>query len=108
MPNPGYLKNYRPVLYYFRDAYGLSVNEIEFLFHVYDMKYFNYSYIIGNFRASDRFASKKVPRLNKLGYLFVYLDKTHNRERRFAISQKGKLLVSRFYRVLEGKEIVYR
>ena len=46
MPNPGYLKNYRPVLYYFRDAYGLSVNEIEFLFHVYDMTYFNYTYVV--------------------------------------------------------------
>lgn len=108
MPNPGYLKNYRPVLYYFRDCYDLTVGEIEFLLHVYDMEYFNYSYIVGHFRSSERFAHKGIPQLVRKGYIYVYKGNWINMEKKFAISQKGKLMVSRFYRVLEGKEIVYR
>jgi len=40
------------------------------------------------------------------GYISIYLEKAHGRARKYMISQKGRLLVSRFYRVLNDKEII--
>ena len=38
------------------------------------------------------------------GYISIYLEKAHGRARKYMISQRGKLLVTRFYGILEQKE----
>ena len=38
--------------------------------------------------------------MNK-GYVTIYLEKAHNRARRYMISQRGKILVTKFYRELK-------
>jgi hypothetical protein len=35
------------------------------------------------------------------GYVKIYLEKAHNRARRYMISQRGKILVTKFYRELK-------
>ena len=100
---PNYLKNYRIVLYYFRDCYNLKISQIEFLFFVYDLKYFTYCYVSDNYRSSRTFVDHTLPDLFKKGYIAVYQERAHNRARKYKISQTGKLLVSRFYRILEDK-----
>ena len=104
MDKPNYLKNYSPILFYFRDAYNLKVSDIEFLFFVYDLKYFTYSYVEKNYRSSRTFVDKNIPVIYSKGYLSIYQEKAKYRARKYAISQKGKLLVSRFYRLLENKD----
>ena len=38
--------------------------------------------------------------MNK-GYVTIYLEKAHNRARRYMISQRGKILVTKFYKKLK-------
>lgn len=106
MDKPNYLKYYRPTLYYFRDNYNLKVSDIEFLFFVYDLKYFTYVYVTENYRSSREFVDRNVPSLYRKGYLAIYQQSGMNRIRKYMISQRGKLLVSKFYRILNNKEIV--
>ena len=104
MQENNYLKYYRDTLYFFRDNYNLKISDIEFLFFVYDLKYFTYSYVEKNYRSSRTFVDKNIPVIYSKGYLSIYQEKAKYRARKYAISQKGKLLVSRFYRLLENKD----
>ena len=106
MEKSNYLKNYRPTLYFFRDRYGLKVSEIEFLFFVYDLKYFTYMYVNDNYRSSRSFVDRNIPKIKDKGFIYIYQEQYMRRVRKYCISQKGKMLVSRFYRILEGKELI--
>jgi|TARA_R100001015_G_C4630478_1_gene192120 DNA-binding MarR family transcriptional regulator len=100
-----YLKNYRNILFDFRDSYGLKVSDIEFLFFVYDMEKFTTKHISVEYRCSNSFVTRNLPELLKKGYIKIYLERAHGRSRKYMISQNGKLLVTRFYRLL--KETTY-
>ncbi len=101
MDRDNYLKHYRNVLFNFRDKYSLKVSDIEFLFFVYDSECFTGSTIANYYRCSNSFITRNLPELMKKGYITIYLEKAHNRARRYMISQKGKILVTKFYRALK-------
>ena len=104
MSQDNYLKHYRPTLYYFRDNYELKTSDIEFLFFVYDMESFTCMDIMVEYRSSNSFITRNIPELLNKGYIKIYLERAHNRARRYMISQRGKLLVTRFYGILKEKE----
>ena len=103
---PNYLKHYRGTLYTFRDRYNLKVSDIEFLFFIYDLESWNRTYVKKNYKSSLTFITRNIPDLMGKGYISIYLEKAHGRARKYMISQRGRLLVSRFYRVLNDKEII--
>lgn len=105
MGKDNYLKYYRNVLFEFRDKYNLKVSDIEFLFFVYDMRYFTGFTIAKDYRCSNSFITRNLPILLSKGYVVIYLEKAHNRARRYMISQRGKILVNKFYKTL--KETFY-
>ena len=101
MDRESYLKHYRNVLFDFRDKYNLKVSDIEFLFFVYDSKYFTGLTIAKDYKCSNSFITRNLPKLMNKGYVTIYLEKAHNRARRYMISQRGKILVTKFYRALK-------
>ena len=82
---PNYLKNYRIVLYYFRDCYDLKISQIEFLFFVYDLKYFTYCYVSDNYRSSRTFVDHTLPDLFKKGYIDMVIHRKKMKEELFKI-----------------------
>ena len=105
MDRDNYLKHYRNVLFDFRDKYNLKISDIEFLFFVYDMRYFTGLTIAKDYRCSNSFITRNLPVLLSKGYVAIYLEKAHNRDRIYMISQRGKILVTKFYKSL--KESIY-
>ena len=99
-----YLKYYRDTLFYFRDSYNLKVSDIEFLFFVYDLKYFNGTFVKHNYKCSLTFLTRNMPELKRKGYLAIYQERSRDRVRKYMISHRGKLLVTRFYKILEQEE----
>ena len=61
------------------------------------------SNIIRDYRSSNSFVTRNIPELLNKGYIAIYLERAHNRARKYMISQNGKLLVTRFYRILKEK-----
>ena len=104
MQENNYLKYYRDTLYFFGDNYNLKVSDIEFLFFVYDLKYFTGGYIANNYPCSRTFLVYNMPNLKNKGYIAIYQERAQKRARKYMISQRGKLLVTRFYKILEKKE----
>lgn len=109
MDRDNYLKHYRNVLFDFRDKYSLKVSDMEFLFFVYDMRYFTGLTIAKDYRCSNSFITRNLPVLLSKGYVTIYLEKAHNRARRYMISQRGKIVVTKFYNKLkEYKYAIYK
>ncbi len=104
MSRDNYLKYYRVILFNFRDSYELKTSDIEFLFFVYDMESFTCMDIMVEYRSSNSFITRNIPELLNKGYIKIYLERAHNRARKYMISQQGKLLVTRFYRLLKESE----
>tara|TARA_R100000900_G_scaffold106434_1_gene82593 strand:- start:487 stop:696 length:210 start_codon:yes stop_codon:yes gene_type:complete len=63
-------------------------------------------YINDNYRSSRNFVDRSIPKIKDKGYIYIYQEQYMRRVRKYCISQKGKMLVSRFYRILEGKELI--
>jgi len=102
-----YLKNYRKILFDFRDSYKLKISDIEFLFFVYDIKSFTANDVVKNYKSSNSFITRNLPELLNKGYIKIYLERAHNRARKYMISQQGKLLVTRFYRLLKESNYAF-
>ena len=102
------------------ETYGLSARQILFLIHVYDLEFWTLDYISKSLGERRNQVGIKVlyPLLNK-DYVYKHFDKLtpsgtledhifreetkYNYRVRYALSQKGRLLVARFYNRLEGK-----
>ncbi len=115
-----YLKNYKKIMKEAVETYGLSARQILFLIHVYDLEFWTLDYISKSLRERRNQVGIKVlyPLLNK-EYVYKHFDKLtpsgtledhifreetkYNYRVRYALSQKGRLLVARFYNRLEGK-----
>ena len=82
MKENNYLKYYRDTLFYFRDNYSLKISDIEFLFFVYDLKYFTGTYIKNNYKCSMTFLTRNMPDLlKKIRGMFAFglLDEEKNK-----------------------------
>ena len=100
-----FLKNYRLVSRWATKNNNLNVADLELLFYLDPIQYFT----IDDFKTGTLFYSwdkERFYRLQQDGWI----DKTHfGRGRRgdhnkYKVSQKGKLLINRIYRILIGEE----
>jgi DNA-binding PadR family transcriptional regulator len=100
-----FLKNYRLVSRWATKNNNLNVADLELLFYLDPIQYFT----IEDFKTGTLFYSwdkERFYRLQQDGWI----DKTHfGRGRRgdhnkYKISQKGKLLINKIYRILVGQE----
>jgi uncharacterized membrane protein YdbT with pleckstrin-like domain len=102
------------------ETYGLSARQILFLIHVYDLEFWTLDYISKSLdERRNQVGIKVLYPLLKKEYVYKHFDKLtpsgtledhifreetkYNYRVRYALSQKGRLLVSRFYNRLEGK-----
>jgi len=104
MQENNYLKYYRDTLFYFRDNYSLKISDIEFLLFVCDLKYFTGTYVKNNYKCSMTFLTRNMPDLLKKGYLAIYQERARHRARKYMMSHRAKLMITRFYNILEQKE----
>jgi len=112
-----HLKNLRSVRTSFCESSGVSWSHLEFLLWCYDMEFFTISYASENYGVNhDNLANRIIYPLQREGYIYKHFDKLtpsqelddhlfreetkYNYRVRYAMSQKARLLVQRFYRSL--------
>tara|TARA_R100001198_G_C5242699_1_gene220375 strand:+ start:8761 stop:9153 length:393 start_codon:yes stop_codon:yes gene_type:complete len=113
-----YLKNYKKIMKEFVNTYDLSARQILFLIHAYDLEFWTIDYISKSLGERKNQVGIKVlyPLLRK-EYVYKHFDKLtpsntledhifrdetkYNYRIRYAITQRARLLVSRFYNLLE-------
>ena len=100
-----FLKNYRLVSRWATKNNNLNVADLELLFYLDPIQYFT----IEDFKTGTLFYSwdkERFYRLQQDGWI----DKTHfgkgrrGDHNKYKISQKGKLLINKIYRILVGQE----
>ena len=113
-----YLKNLRSVRMSFCDSNDISWSHVEFLLWCYDMEFFTIAYASENYGVNhDNLANRVIYPLQNDGYIYKHFDKLtpsqeledhlfreetkYNYRVRYAITQKARLLVQRFYRSLD-------
>ena len=115
------LKN---ITFLYMDAernFGLNSTDIEFLFFVYDLEFWTMDYVgKAMMRSKEQLRKKQLYKLKELGLVYKHFDKLSpsnaeqdmffreenkfNYRVRYALSQKGRLLVARLYRKMNGEE----
>jgi hypothetical protein len=116
-----YLKNWTIVMNDMLSRYELSDKEMRFMIFVYDLEFFTMDWISGEYQYEKRNVGRRLvyPLLSK-GYIYKHFDKLtpsdtredhlfrdetkYNYRVRYALSQNGRLVVSRFYRKMAGEE----
>jgi hypothetical protein len=117
--NNGYAKYLRLVLRDLSNNYDIKESELNFMIFVYDYEFFTLDHISkAYFYHKGKLGERIVfPLMNK-EYIYKYynrlsptkyeesiFDESQMRYRvRYALTQKARLLVQRFYRKLEGEE----
>src|SRR5210317_758370 len=116
-----YLKNWSIVMSDMLSRYDLSDKEMRFMLFVYDLEFFTMDWIAGEYKYEKRNIGRRlVYPLLKKGYIYKHFDKLtpstsredhlfrdetkYNYRVRYALSQNGRLVVSRFYRKMAGEE----
>ena len=101
--------------------YELSDKELRFMIFVYDLEFFTLDWIAVKYQYEKRNVGRRlVYPLMKKGYIYKHFDKLtpsdtmedhlfrdetkYNYRVRYALSQNGRLVVSRFYRKMAGEE----
>lgn len=112
-----YLKNLRSTLLDFQSKYDLFQKEMYFMLWAYDLEFFTLDYASSNYGMSKQhIADRIVYPLVKEGYIHKVFDKLtpsqtfedhlfrsetkFNYRVRYALTQKARLMVQRFYRSL--------
>lgn len=116
-----YLKNWSIVMSDMLSRYDLSDKEMRFMLFVYDLEFFTMDWIAGEYQYEKRNIGRRlVYPLLKKGYIYKHFDKLtpstvredhlfrnetkFNYRVRYALSQNGRLVVSKFYRKMSGEE----
>ena len=116
-----YLKNWSIVMSDMLSRYDLSDKEMRFMLFVYDLEFFTMDWIAGEYHYEKRNIGRRlVYPLLKKGYIYKHFDKLtpstvredhlfrnetkFNYRVRYALSQNGRLVVSKFYRKMSGEE----
>jgi hypothetical protein len=113
-----YLKNLKVIKNQYAKKLGMDFSKLEFLLWGYDLQFFTLDYASKDFETSKSNIGKRyVWPLVKAGYIYKHFDKLtpsdtyedhlfrdetkYNYRVRYAITQKARLLVQRFYNDLE-------
>jgi hypothetical protein len=116
-----YLKNWTIVMNDMISRYDLSDKELRFMIFVYDLEFFTLDWIAVKYQYEKRNVGRRlVYPLMKKGYIYKHFDKLtpsdtmedhlfrdetkFNYRVRYALSQNGRLVVSKFYRKMAGEE----
>ncbi len=116
-----YLKNWSIVMSDILSRYDSSDKEMRFMLFVYDLEFFTMDWIAGEYKYEKRNIGRRlVYPLLKKGYIYKHFDKLtpstvredhlfreenkYNYRVRYALSQNGRLVVSKFYRKMAGEE----
>jgi len=102
----GYLRLYRKALTATCAKHNITRTQLELMIFAYGIDYFTWEYVYKDFYASENIMTKRVPDLIKKGMLYIYANRIprYKLPRKLALSQKGKLIVARLYRMIEGDE----
>lgn len=112
------LKNLHRVRGEFCESSGVSFSHLEFLLWTYDLEFFTISYASKEYGVNhDNLANRTIYPLVKQGMIYKHFDKLtpsqemedhlfrdetkYNYRVRYALTQKGRLLVQRFYHSLD-------
>jgi len=124
MKNPdtisrSYLKYIRLVQRDMAGNYDVTESQMNFMIFAYDYEFFTLDRISNDYFTSKAQTAKKIVYpLQTSGYIYKYYDKLSpsgyeeamfyeskfNYRVRYALTQKARLLVQKFYRKLEGEE----
>jgi|TARA_R100001163_G_C5011774_1_gene157437 hypothetical protein len=113
-----YLKNLKVIKNKYAEKLGMDFSKLEFLLWGYDLQFFTLDYASKDFQTSKSNIGKRyVWPLVKAEYIYKHFDKLtpsdtyedhlfrdetkYNYRVRYAITQKARLLVQRFYNDLE-------
>lgn len=116
-----YLKYLNLVLRDMRSNYDVTEAELRFMLFVYDLEFFTIDYVAENYFYSKRKGWQRLIRpLEAKGYIYKHFnsagpgkemegymfreEKGNKYRKRYALSQTGRLLVSKVYRKMEGDE----
>ena len=117
--NKNYLKNLKVLKNKYAKKLGMDFSKIEFLLWAYDLQFFTLDYASKGFESSKSNIGKRyVYPLVNAGYIYKHFDKLtpsdtyedhlfrdetkYNYRVRYAITQKARLFVQRFYNELES------
>jgi len=101
------------------DKYNITPGQVEFLLFVYDLEFFTIRYLGGQWGLdSGKLAERVIYPCVRAGYVYKHFDKMtppedhvdqmmrkenkFNYRVRYALSQQGRLMVQRFYRILDN------
>lgn len=117
--NKSYLKYFTLVMRDVVENYDVSETQMRFLLFAYDYQFFTLDHMSQYYYYSKNKLGQRIiyPLANK-DYIFKYFDRLSpttqqeamfnvgkfNYRVRYAVTQKARLLVQRFYRKLEGEE----
>jgi hypothetical protein len=116
-----YLKYVNLVFRDMRENYDVTEAEIRFMLFIYDLEFFTIDYVAEHYFYSKRKVWQRLIRpLEERGYIYKHFkEATEGKElegymfreergrhyrKRYALSQTGRLLVSKIYRKFEGDE----
>ena len=117
--NRSYLKYFRLAQRDMSKNYDVNESQINFMLFVYDYEFFTLDKISTDyFTSKPQTAKKIIYPLQNAGYIYKYYDKLsptgyeeamfhENKFQyrvRYALTQKARLFVQKFYRKLEGQE----
>tara|TARA_R100001463_G_scaffold50674_5_gene101156 strand:+ start:595 stop:1017 length:423 start_codon:yes stop_codon:yes gene_type:complete len=117
--NNNYLKNLKVLKNKYSEKLEMDFSKIEFMLWAYDLQFFTLDYASQGFKSSRSNIGKRyVYPLMKIGYIYKHFDKLtpsdtyedhlfrdetkYNYRVRYALTQKARLFVQRFYKDLEG------
>jgi hypothetical protein len=117
--NKNYLKNLKVLKNKYAKKLGMDFSKMEFLLWAYDLQFFTLDYASKGFESSKSNIGKRyVYPLVNAGYIYKHFDKLtpsdtyedhlfrdetkYNYRVRYAITQKARLFVQRFYNELES------
>ena len=113
-----YMKKWALVVRDIKDNYDLKQTELEFMLHIYDFEFFTVSYIAKTMKRSKaKLYERTILPLKRAGwidnvhegkdgdvYVNALFQERENHEHRLGLSQKGRMMVQRVYRKLDGDE----
>ena len=116
-----YLKRLGPVMDDMTTIYDIGEAQFKFMLYVYDLEFWTLDWISQDYnRSKKKLGERIVYPLMKMGYIYKHFDKLspsdtredhlfreetkYNYGVRYALSQQGRLVVSRFYRKMRGEE----
>ncbi len=117
--NNNYLKNLKVLKTKYSEKLEMDFSKIEFMLWAYDLQFFTLDYASKSFESSRSNIGKRyVYPLVRHGYIYKHFDKLtpsdtyedhlfrdetkYNYRVRYALTQKARLFVQRFYKDLEG------